>query len=123
MPARARTGARRPGPVGRLGAGAARARRGGRGERRGGATGVLQETVSDEVRATVLGINDSVIIAAALVGSLVAPMAVELLGGALLMGGLGAVVLLVAWWARPQHTTAASQAHRAGARYRAQLPV
>ena len=66
-----------------------------------GATGVLQETVSDEVRATVLGINDSVIIAAALVGSLVAPMAVELIGGALLMGGVGTVVLLVAWWARP----------------------
>jgi MFS family permease len=66
------------------------------------ATGVLQETVSDEVRATVLGINDSVIIGAALVGSLVAPLAVELLGGSLVLAGVGVLVLTVAWWARPQ---------------------
>ena len=41
------------------------------------ATSVLQEVVSDDVRATVLGINDSVIVAAALVGSLIAPVSVE----------------------------------------------
>jgi hypothetical protein len=66
-----------------------------------GATAVLQEHVRDEVRATVLGINDTVIIAAALVGSLVAPVAVELLGGGWLLGGLAVIVLVVAWWARP----------------------
>ena len=41
------------------------------------ATSVLQEVVSDDVRATVLGLNDSVIVAAALVGSLLAPVSVE----------------------------------------------
>lgn len=64
-----------------------------------GATAVLQENVHDAVRATVLGINDTVIVAAALVGSLVAPMAVELLGGGVLLAGLAAVVVVVAWWA------------------------
>ena len=63
------------------------------------ATAVLQEHVSDEVRATVLGINDTVIIAAALVGSLVAPVAVALVGGALLLCALAIAVLVVAWWA------------------------
>ena len=87
------------------------------------ATGVLQETVSDEVRATVLGINDSVIIAAALVGSLVAPMAVELLGGAPLMGGVGTVVLLVAWWARPTTRLGAQAPSEPGARHPSQQPV
>ena len=85
------------------------------------ATEVLQETVSDEVRATVLGINDSVIVAAALVGSLVAPMAVELLGGALLLGGAGTVVLLVAWWARPGARSPLPA--ELGDRHPAQLPV
>jgi MFS family permease len=70
-----------------------------------GATAVLQEHVCDEVRASVLGINDTVIIAAALVGSLVAPVAVGLVGGALLMCCLATTILLVAWWARPgQHS-------------------
>ena len=41
------------------------------------ATSVLQEEVSDEVRASVFGLNDSVIVAAALVGSLMAPVSVE----------------------------------------------
>jgi len=69
-----------------------------------GATAVLQEHVCDEVRASVLGINDTVIIGAALVGSLVAPLAVGLVGGALLLLGLAATILLVAWLARPgQH--------------------
>jgi MFS family permease len=67
-----------------------------------GATAVLQENVRDEVRATVLGINDTVIIAAALVGSLVAPVAVEVLGGAVLLAGLAGVVAVVAWWAAPR---------------------
>jgi MFS family permease len=66
-----------------------------------GATAVLQEHVPDEVRASVLGLNDTVIIAAALVGSLVAPVAVALVGAAVLLGGLATTVLLVAWWARP----------------------
>jgi MFS family permease len=66
-----------------------------------GATAVLQEHVCDEVRATVLGINDTVIIAAALVGSLVAPLAVDAAGGALLLGFLTLTILVVAWWSRP----------------------
>ena len=66
-----------------------------------GATAVLQEHVPDEVRASVLGLNDTVVIAAALVGSLVAPVAVAVVGAAVLLGGLAATVLLVAWWARP----------------------
>jgi MFS family permease len=66
-----------------------------------GATAVLQEHVGDEVRATVLGLNDSVIIAAALVGSLVAPVAVDAAGGAVLLGALTAGIALVAWWTRP----------------------
>ncbi|MCW2759886.1 MAG: transporter [Marmoricola sp.] len=66
-----------------------------------GATAVLQEHVCDEVRATVLGINDTVIIGAALVGALVAPVAVDVVGGAVMLGCLTAGVLLVAWWARP----------------------
>ncbi|MCW2846680.1 MAG: transporter [Marmoricola sp.] len=66
-----------------------------------GATAVLQENVSDEVRASVLGINDTVIIAAALAGSLIAPVAVEVAGGGLLLGILSVLVLLVAAWARP----------------------
>ena len=66
------------------------------------ATAVLQEHVSDEVRATVLGINDTVIIAAALLGSLIAPVAVVLAGGALLLCALAIAVLVVAWWALPR---------------------
>jgi hypothetical protein len=66
-----------------------------------GATAVLQEHVGDEVRASVLGINDTVIIAAALVGSLLAPVAVDLLGGVVLLVGLTLAVLGVAWWGRP----------------------
>ncbi len=67
-----------------------------------GATRCLVEHVADRVRATVLGINDTVIVGAALVGSLVAPVAVELLGGALLMGCLALFVALTAWWTRPR---------------------
>ncbi len=67
-----------------------------------GATALLQEHVGDEVRASILGLNDTVIIAAALVGSLVAPVAVAVVGGGLLLAFLALVVLLVAWWARPR---------------------
>ena len=49
-----------------------------------------------------LGINDTVIIAAALVGSLIAPVAVALAGGALLLCALAIAVLVVAWWALPR---------------------
>jgi MFS family permease len=66
------------------------------------ATGVLQESVPDEVRATVLGLNDSIIIAAALAGALAAPALVEVIGGRLVFALLGAAALLVAWWARPE---------------------
>jgi len=74
-----------------------------------GATAVLQEHVPDEVRASVLGLNDTVVIAAALVGSLVAPVAVAVVGAAVLLGGLAATVLLVAWWARPARHPARHQ--------------
>ena len=59
-----------------------------------GATAVLQEHVRDEVRASVLGLNDTVIIAAALAGALVAPVAVDVVGDTLLLVGLGVAVLL-----------------------------
>jgi hypothetical protein len=69
------------------------------------ATGILQETASDEVRATVLGINDSVIIGAALIGSLAAPLAVQLLGGTVLLCCLGAACLAMAWWTSTHRAT------------------
>jgi MFS family permease len=78
------------------------------------ATGVLQESVPDEVRATVLGLNDSIIIAAALVGALAAPALVEVTGGRVVFAVLAVVALLVAWWAKP--VTANPQA-------RATIPV
>ena len=65
------------------------------------ATGVLQESVPDEVRATILGLNDSIIIAAALIGALAAPALVEVTGGRVVFAVLAVVSLLVAWWARP----------------------
>ncbi len=64
------------------------------------ATGVLQEEVSDEVRATVFGLNDSVIVAAALVGSLLAPVSVELVGGGPALAATAVGLALAAWWAR-----------------------
>jgi hypothetical protein len=65
------------------------------------ATGVLQESVPDEVRATILGLNDSIIIAAALIGALAAPALVEVTGGRVVFAVLAVVSLLVARWARP----------------------
>ena len=49
------------------------------------ATGVLQDELPDSVRATVLGLNDTVIISAALAGSLLAPVAIAHVGGALVL--------------------------------------
>ena len=66
------------------------------------ATGVLQDELPDEVRATVLGLNDTVIITAALVGSLLAPIAVQGLGGTVVLAGLAGIVLAVTAFARPQ---------------------
>ncbi len=73
------------------------------------ATCVLQEAVADDVRATVLGLNDSVIIAAALVGSLLAPVSVEVAGYGPSLGVTALGLALAAWWARStvaQATTA-----------------
>jgi hypothetical protein len=64
------------------------------------ATSVLQEGVSDEVRATVFGLNDSLIVGAALVGSLLAPVSVELVGGGPALAATAAGLALAAWWAR-----------------------
>ena len=66
-----------------------------------GATGVLQDEVPDEVRATVLGLTDSIIISAALVGTLVAPLLVAVAGGPGIFAVLAGASLLVACWARP----------------------
>lgn len=90
-----------------------------------GATALLQEHVGDEVRASVLGLNDTVIIAAALVGSLLAPLAVETVGGGMLLGLLALVVLLVAGWARPRTCPAGSQAPATvgGIRLEAHVPA
>ncbi|MET0840135.1 MAG: MFS transporter [Marmoricola sp.] len=68
------------------------------------ATGVLQESVPDEVRATILGLNDSIIISAALLGALAAPALVAVTGGRVVFAALAATTLLVAWWARPLTT-------------------
>ncbi len=57
------------------------------------ATRILTRSVPDEVRATVLGINDAAIVAAAMVGTLVAPWALAT-AAAPLVFGLGAVTLL-----------------------------
>ena len=64
------------------------------------ATSVLQEAIADDVRATVLGLNDSVIIGAALVGSLLAPVSVELVGGGPALGIIALGLALAAGWAR-----------------------
>lgn len=93
-----------------------------------GATAVLQEHVGDEVRATVLGITDTVIITAALAGSLVAPVAVNLVGGAVLLGAMALIILVVGWWARPRqeashHTRATVRVIRLEAHEPAQTPL
>ncbi len=64
------------------------------------ATNVLQEVVADDVRATVLGVNDSVIVAAALVGSLVAPVSVETIGSGPALTATALGLAATAWWAR-----------------------
>jgi predicted MFS family arabinose efflux permease len=64
------------------------------------ATAVIQEAVSDEVRATVFGLNDSVIVAAALVGSLMAPVSVAVVGGGPALAVTAVGLALAAWWAR-----------------------
>ncbi|WP_027863295.1 MFS transporter [Marmoricola sp. URHB0036] len=69
------------------------------------ATSVLQEEVSDEVRASVFGLNDSVIVAAALVGSLLAPVSVEVVGGGPALTVTAVGLALAAWWARASAAT------------------
>ena len=64
------------------------------------ATSDHQEEVSDDVRATVFGRNDSVIVAAALVGSLLAPVSVEAVGGGPALAATAVGLALAAWWAR-----------------------
>jgi MFS family permease len=66
------------------------------------ATGVLQDELPDSVRATVLGLNDTVIITAALVGSLLAPVAIAHVGGSLVLTATAVLVLLAGWWVRPR---------------------
>jgi MFS family permease len=68
------------------------------------ATSVLQEEVPDEVCASVLGLNDSVIVAAALVGTLLAPVAVEVVGGGPALAATAVGLALAAWWARSAQT-------------------
>ncbi len=57
------------------------------------ATRILTGAVPDAVRATVLGVNDAVIVAAAMAGTLVAPWALESTSATVVFG-LGAAVLL-----------------------------
>lgn len=57
------------------------------------ATGLIQEHAPDEVRATVLGVTDTAMVAAAMVGTLVAPWAAELVGPRPLLAGLSVLGL------------------------------
>jgi predicted MFS family arabinose efflux permease len=57
------------------------------------ATRILTRSVPDSVRATVLGINDAAIVAAAMLGTLVAPWALEATSAAVVFA-VGAAVLL-----------------------------
>jgi predicted MFS family arabinose efflux permease len=57
------------------------------------ATRILTRSVPDPVRATVLGINDAAIVAAAMLGTLVAPWALETTSARVVFG-LGAAALL-----------------------------
>ena len=66
------------------------------------ATGVVQDELPDEVRATVLGVNDTVIVTAALVGSLAAPVAVALVGAGVVLVFLAALLVATAFWFRPR---------------------
>ena len=65
------------------------------------ATSVLQEEVSDDVRASVFGLNDSIIVAAALIGTLLAPVSVKVVGGGPALAATAVGMALAAWWARP----------------------
>lgn len=60
------------------------------------ATGILQDSVPDEVRASVLGLTDTVMVAAALAGSLVGPLAVAWLGPYLVLAGAALTAVVVA---------------------------
>ena len=62
----------------------------------GAVTGLLQATTADHLRAGVLGTADAVMVAAAMVGSLVAPTVAEAVGGPLLLALLAAAALACA---------------------------
>ncbi|MBV9829950.1 MAG: MFS transporter [Marmoricola sp.] len=72
------------------------------------ATVVMQDELPDSVRASVLGLNDAVIIASALVGALVAAPAIALLGGPTVLVVTAGLVLGAAWWARPRRRAGAA---------------
>ncbi|MFT4009381.1 MAG: MFS transporter [Nocardioidaceae bacterium] len=73
------------------------------------ATETIQEGVPDQQRAELLGVTDTAMVAAALVGSLVAPVLATALGGATLLAATTLVTAGIAWrWAatppdRPAH--------------------
>ncbi|MEO5852315.1 MAG: MFS transporter [Nocardioides sp.] len=58
------------------------------------ATGVIQEHAPDQVRATVLGVTDTAMVAAAMAGTLLAPLAADMVGPRVLLAG-AAVLCLV----------------------------
>ncbi|HYN28720.1 MAG TPA: MFS transporter [Dermatophilaceae bacterium] len=84
----------------------------------GAATGILQDGVGDHLRASVLGLGDSVMLGAALVGSLVGPLLVGLAGpvpvllGSALAFGSGAVLV-----GRSRPVAAPAPRHAAGTRW------
>ena len=57
------------------------------------ATGAIQRHAPDPMRATVLGITDTAMVAAALVGALVAPVLAGTIGARALVLGTGVVCL------------------------------
>lgn len=66
------------------------------------ATQTLQHAVPDRFRAFTLGLTDSAMVAAAALGSLLAPRLVTLAGPAPTFAALGLVLIAVSLWARPR---------------------
>ncbi len=79
----------------------------------GVATGVLQRAVPDALRASVLGLGDSVMVAAAALAALVTPMVAEGLGPLPVIGALAIGVALIGLGQLPERQRPNGGAHEA----------